>query len=111
MPLTIEIIFTILLLHYIGDFLVQTRWMGENKSTNVNALGAHIFTYFLCLIPLGLTYALANSVLHLITDSVSSRLSKHFYSTNQMHGFWSTIGADQLLHMIALFGTYQFFHQ
>lgn len=99
----------IFFMHYIGDFLLQTRWMGENKSKNMKALLFHILVYTLWLFPLGVEFAIANGILHLITDFITSRLSSRAYKNNNMSQFWAIIGADQLIHIVTLLLTLQYF--
>jgi hypothetical protein len=41
----IETILFILALHWIGDFICQSRWMADNKSKNPIALSVHVLTY------------------------------------------------------------------
>ena len=41
---------TIGIIHYIADFWVQTHWQSQNKSSNLEALAAHILTYTLCFV-------------------------------------------------------------
>jgi hypothetical protein len=39
-------IVTILLVHFVADFVVQTRWQTENKSKDWGALVSHVGTYW-----------------------------------------------------------------
>lgn len=90
--------------HYIADFLFQTRNTGVNKSTDNWILTEHIGTYMLVMIPfmfivgLPLEFVWINGAAHWITDYITSRLTSHFYKSNNMTAFWHTIGLDQLLH-------------
>ena len=92
--------------HFIADFLLQTRWMGENKSHSHKALLAHIGVYTACLSVFGWQYALINGSIHMVVDFFSSRASSYFYKKKQMHYFWAVIGADQLLHNVTLLITW-----
>ena len=40
--------------HFVGDFVFQTRYMGNNKGSNVSVLLDHVFVYtcILCLVML-----------------------------------------------------------
>lgn len=95
----------LLVVHFIADFVLQTRWMGRNKSSNWQAMAAHIAVYTICLIPFGLLFAIVNGLLHLITDIISSRLTSKFYREKREAAFWAVIGADQLAHVLALIWT------
>lgn len=99
----------VFILHYIGDFLLQTRWMGENKSKNIVALLMHIIVYSATLIPFGFKFAIINGILHLITDFITSKLSSRAYLNKNMAQFWAIIGFDQLVHTITLILTLQYF--
>jgi len=93
----------VLVLHFIGDFIYQSRWMGINKSTSLLALSCHIFTYTsILIIGTGVVYGILNGILHLITDYYTSRISSKLYLKNDMYKFWSLIGLDQLIHSLCL---------
>lgn len=111
-------IYWLLFSHFIADFVCQTRWMGENKSKDWEAMFSHIYVYtfvllVLCsfIMPAGLTvkFAFFNGLAHLLTDLITSRLTSRFYQNKQMHLFWCTIGFDQFLHTSVLLLTYQIF--
>lgn len=101
----------IMLIHWIADFLCQTRWMAENKSKNLLALSAHVGIYMIVfgaacmpmlgLIP-GILFALINGVLHFVVDFCTSRVTTYFYQKQNMHAFFATVGFDQYLHFICL---------
>ncbi len=99
----------IFVLHYIGDFILQTRWMGENKSKLLSALSLHILVYTATLLPFGFEFAIINGILHFITDFITSRLSSRAYKNGNMAQFWAIIGFDQLIHTITLILTLQYF--
>lgn len=98
-------IYLIFFAHYIGDFLVQTNWMASNKSKSIKALGAHIFTYTLCLMPFGIFYAVVNGAVHMGIDAITSKLSSKFYKEKNIKAFWAVIGFDQMLHAFTLIYT------
>lgn len=107
--MTITTILCILLAHFIGDFILQTRWMAMNKSKDNAILATHVTIYSFCLLPFGPVYALVNGLLHFATDFVSSRLTTHFWNKKDTHKFFVILGADQMLHSAALFATYKTF--
>ncbi|MHA2069343.1 MAG: hypothetical protein ACXABY_33705, partial [Candidatus Thorarchaeota archaeon] len=77
-------------------------WQATNKSKNWKALGAHVLTYGLVLSIMGPLYGLVNMGLHFVTDAATSRISSKCYASNNMKGFWATIGADQFIHSACL---------
>ncbi len=111
---TLTDILIIVSMHTIFDWLFQSRWQAENKSKNWLALTSHVVVYNLGLAIAGgfllmwtsplmyVTWVLGNSVLHFITDAITSRLNAKFYPTK---AFWNTIGIDQLIHYATLFTT------
>lgn len=96
----------ILFFHYVADFVFQTSWMAENKSSSMKALGWHIATYSIPFFIVGIKYAVLNALLHGIVDYFSSRQSKRAYQEKSMKEFWIIIGLDQLVHQICLIGTF-----
>lgn len=101
----IILIWAILAIHYVADFVFQTNYQATNKSKSLKALSSHIGIYTLCLLPFGIAYALLNGGLHFITDFFTSKMSARFYAKKQIEYFWATIGADQLIHGLCLVGT------
>ena len=104
--ISIEVILIILIVHFIGDFVFQLRSDAHAKSSNNLALLRHVGMYSVPLLIIGPLYAALNGILHFMTDYVTSRLSKSFWGKGKEKSFWTIIGLDQTLHMIALFGTY-----
>lgn len=110
----IEDIVLIIILHFIADFLCQTRNMGNNKSSSNIVLAEHILTYsgvFLVasfITPaFGIIFVLVNAFGHAITDWCSSRIGKWFHEQNQLYWFYATLGLDQTIHMLTLILTYE----
>lgn len=99
-------IFMILTLHFLSDFILQSNWMAQNKSSSNKALGLHIFIYSVPFLLIGWKYAILNGVFHFITDYITSRITKKLWSKGDVHNFFVIIGLDQLLHYTALLGTY-----
>lgn len=101
----------ILFLHLIGDFAAQTRWMAENKSKEHTPLVIHVLCYGLVLslglgwlvhLPQLLGFIGLNAFAHLITDSITSRMTSYFWSRSWTYMFFLTIGFDQFLHTATL---------
>lgn len=106
----------LLLTHWLGDFVFQSRWMGDNKASKPEAMFAHIFVYMITLSSsifwIDLTkdnwfgFVISNVGFHLFVDVVTSNLTKYYYEQKSMHSFWCTIGFDQFLHVSMLLYTY-----
>ena len=92
-------------LHFIGDFVLQSRWMGENKSKNWLALLAHVGVYTACLTPLGFRYALLNGGIHFVVDAATSRVTSRMWEKKNVYGFFTVIGLDQMIHAMTLLST------
>ena len=99
-------------MHWIADFLCQTRWMAENKSRRIDALAYHVAVYTAVmavpsLLLLGpttaaLLFILINGALHFATDFVTSRLTSALWQSGNVYGFFAIVGLDQFLHQLAL---------
>ncbi len=105
--------------HWVADFLLQSRWMAENKSSRLDALSLHVAVYTSGIGVVGLVlfgpsasllwFLLANAALHFATDFVTSRATSALWKRQNIHGFFAVIGLDQLLHQIALAATLTYF--
>ena len=104
--------------HFVADFLCQTREMATNKSKSVYWLTMHVLVYatvttigwliFTTNIQILLVIWLVTFISHWLTDFTTSKITTHFYLKNNMFGFFSTIGFDQLIHSITLLTTYNY---
>lgn len=105
--MSILAILAIVWIHYLADFLCQTRWMAENKSKSNQALGAHIAVYtawlFLFFGPL---FAIVNGTIHFLVDYNTSRVTSKLYKQKKYGPFFAVIGLDQAIHFTCLFVTY-----
>lgn len=115
--INIYIIFSILIIHWIADFVLQTDWEAQNKSKSWNALLSHTMTYSLLwfpiiLIVLGFQQAVIFTTItflaHTITDCFTSRLNSRLWREQKVHNFFVSVGFDQVLHYIQLFLTYYY---
>jgi len=112
--INLEILILIIWLHFFADFVLQTHEMSINKSKSNWWLGYHLSVYTIPFIVVfgllhgvaGLTYALINGVLHFCTDWGTSRINSHFWEKNDLHWFFTNIGADQAIHLTTLVVTY-----
>lgn len=120
----------IILIHWIADFVFQSRQMGENKSKSNYWLTMHVLTYsFITTICWSLLlfidpsqfpvidYNLLNRFelslififgMHWVTDYITSRVTGKFAVEKRWYGFFTTIGFDQVLHYAQLFLTYKY---
>lgn len=103
-----------LITHYVADFVLQSRKMGQNKSSSLKYLSLHVLIIFLCFLPFGLKFAFYNALIHAIIDgtiwngyklSVYLRdrtATKESWKYYEDDLFYSTIGFDQLLHSVTI---------
>lgn len=89
-------------LHFIGDFVMQTDGMAQNKSSSNRALTIHILVYSIPLCVLGLKFAAVNAAIHWCVDYVTSRLTKDLWKRGKVHNFFVVIGCDQAIHLTIL---------
>lgn len=101
-------IYYILTIHWIADFIVQTDKMAKNKSTSWMWLISHILTYSACLLPFGLFFAAINGAAHFIVDAITSRVTSYYWKKENRKMFFIVIGLDQLLHTATLVYTIKY---
>lgn len=133
---TLTEIFSIIVIHWIADFVLQTDKQAKGKSKNWSDLLSHTSIYSLVwlligfgiflndfkpynqihntqmndywnhYIPLGLLFVFITFICHTITDYFTSRLNSKLWAKGQTHKFFVSIGFDQILHYVQLFLTY-----
>jgi hypothetical protein len=117
-------IFSILLIHWIADFVAQTDSQAKNKSKNNLFLVAHTLNYsMIFFMGIAILYAsiygsgekvfwfslwftIITFICHTITDYFTSRLNSKLWEQGKVHNFFVSIGFDQVLHYVQLFTTY-----
>jgi len=110
----------IFVLHYIGDFLLQPREIATKKSKSIIVLLEHGLYYGMFMLFVGifffrcngvgfLQFVGVNTLLHVVTDFFTSKLTTHFYLKDKHKAFFDTIGVDQLIHIITILLTYKYF--
>lgn len=95
-------IILVLFAHFVGDFLLQSNWMAQNKSKHLNALTVHVMCYMTPLFFFGFKFALINGLLHFCVDFVTSRVSSKLWEQKKVHWFFVIIGLDQFIHSTCL---------
>jgi hypothetical protein len=83
---------SLIVAHFVGDFLLQSDWMALNKSKNFQALSAHVLIYSLIMMLWAIghlnteyvsngvvLFALATFITHLLTDAVTSRITSKLW--------------------------------
>ena len=108
-------ILSLLFAHLIGDFLLQSRWMAEGKSSSHKKLFVHAFVYSFILMAFAVTLATSwqaaivfvtfNGIMHMATDFITSRASKKSFEEGDTHSGFLVIGLDQTFHYLTLFLT------
>lgn len=116
----LKTILLILLIHWAGDFWMQTSWMAMNKSKDWKALTAHILIYTNVTALLWAVFIISNLtayefiqiygitfIPHWLTDFFTSQwtasLRNKLYIRWPGIGFFSVVGLDQILHYAQLF--------
>lgn len=119
--MTFYMIMSVIAVHWIADFVLQTDWQAKNKSSNNIALLLHVTTYSICLTFFAVyitinnqefmwkEWVIANAVLHFITDYITSRINTYLWSKGRVHDFFVSVGFDQVIHYACLFGTLFYF--
>ena len=125
--MSLTLIFSIIVIHWVADFVLQTHWQASNKSKNNYALLMHVSTYTVTwLFAFGFWLVYGNQtmdiingqigievfwffpitfVLHFITDYITSRINSILWKRGDIHNFFVSIGFDQVLHYVQLFLT------
>lgn len=104
----IQIVLTLILLHFIADFLLQTDKMAVNKSKSIKWLSIHAGVYSIPFIIISPLYALINGMIHWCVDFVTSRITSKLWEAKQVHWFFVVIGLDQTIHFFTLILTYNY---
>lgn len=126
-------IIVIMIIHFLSDFVFQSRKMGTKKSKSNLWLFYHVLTYSLITLVLWVIFVagvvinfkilfslfLFTFTSHFFVDFFTSRISSLFYIKAKEEKiykqkmkfeqyFWLTIGIDQLIHNVTLLLTYNF---
>jgi hypothetical protein len=100
----------ILLFHWIGDFVLQTRYIAENKSNSFLVLFFHVGIYtavisspLILLSPFVhqnhyIIWIVLNAGLHFTTDAFASKIATKYYQQENMKAFFNVMGLEQFIH-------------
>lgn len=126
--MSLAVILSIILIHWVADFVFQAEVWAENKSKELKPLLKHTYTYSAIWLIVGSLakatgaihlepgvlslFVLITFVLHTATDYFTSKIvskrfaNKHYGSPIPNFGAFTVIGFDQVLHYTQLFLTY-----
>lgn len=94
---------SLLLTHFIGDFLLQNDWMALNKSKSWFALTIHCWLYSFVFLWIQTPWWFSVCFCtHFCTDAITSRWTSKLYQAGHRHWFFVVIGLDQLIHYFTL---------
>lgn len=102
--------FSLIVAHFLGDWVLQTDWMALNKAKSWLALNAHCFVVGFVLLlwasiyyhdsSVGTAFAVYNWAAHIGIDFCTSRGTSYLWGKKQRHWFFVLIGFDQVLHYL-----------
>lgn len=106
----------ILLIHFLADFGLQTHEQATKKSSDWLMLFYHVGVYSLVWligawvwfdsVIIAIIFAAITFMSHYITDAITARVSKPFFTNNDYHNGFVVVGFDQILHYIQLWLTF-----
>src|ERR1035437_841026 len=106
--MSVFVILYILFAHWISDFILQFKWMADNKSKQITRLLAHTELYSLSM---GLfIFITAMFVTHTIIDFVTSKVTNYLWVNKKVRTFFDTVGLDQWLHYATIFLTINYLY-
>lgn len=125
--MSVFVILYILFAHWISDFILQFKWMADNKSKQITPLLAHTELYslsmgifILILVKsnvfmdcgwVGLfKFITAMFVTHTIIDFVTSKVTNYLWVNKKVRTFFDTVGLDQWLHYATIFLTINYLY-
>lgn len=96
----------IFICHWVGDFLLQSRYMADNKYNHTGVLAQHCGLYMIPFVIFGWKFMLLAGILHFPVDYLTSRANHWLYKWKYTKTFFTSIGFDQMIHMIILLSVY-----
>lgn len=114
--ISINILFSLLLIHFLADFGMQTHEQATKKGESNEWLTYHVSVYsiiwfiFIMSISnnfeLSIAFTAITFICHYITDWITSRIGKPFWKNNDFHNGFVVVGFDQMMHIIQLVLTF-----
>jgi hypothetical protein len=98
--------FSLIWIHFIADFLLQSDEMAKNKHSSDKWLGLHSLIYCACFFLYGWKYVIINGIAHFVVDRITSRCTFKLYADGKYHWFFVVIGLDQAIHITILYATF-----
>ena len=108
---------SVLFVHWVADFVAQTDKQAKAKAKDFDALFSHCAVYATIMTSAGALYpwvtaSLNNLIVfgysiflsHITIDFVTSKLNAYLYGKGRVHDFFVSIGFDQWLHYVSIFG-------
>ena len=110
----------LLFVHWVADFVMQDNDTAIRKGKSDRVLFGHVYVYTVVLFLVTMLYpvhvslftflwfALLNGALHWITDRITSRINARLWvrgtatTPPNLHRFFVSVGADQLIHTTTL---------
>lgn len=137
MTFTLTEILSIIIIHYVADFVLQTNSQATGKGKNWSDFLGHTLTYSSIWLLVGMSlsgtasdvenvaiFTLITFICHTATDYYTSRLNTKLLPKRELHplytdyfreekgknfhNFFVAVGGDQVLHYAQLFITYYF---
>ena len=112
--MSLELIITIIIGHWVGDYVLQTEKMAVGKATSIKWLSIHSVVWTLSMMIIVVPFSssvtiwvwvLIMGILHWAQDFVTSKINAFFQKKKWTKMFWLSIGTDQMLHYLIMFGT------
>jgi hypothetical protein len=115
-----SLVISLIVAHFIGDWILQSREMALKKSKNFRVLANHLWIMAAPLVLVGIIFNLSRVAFaiyifsHLLIDwflpklylSIRGENAYDYYESGadykEDYYFWSTIAIDQMLHIVIL---------
>ena len=113
---TEQILWFLVIVHYLADFCLQTHEQAVKKSTSVRFLLYHVMTYTFVWAAMSpfifdwniqrvVAFTVITGFTHFWVDYVTSRMGKPFWAKGDFHNGFAVVGFDQILHYLQLYYT------
>ena len=103
-----KVVLVIIWLHFIGDFILQSNKMAQNKWNSIKWLGFHCITYSIPFFYFGIYFAFITALLHFTVDFITSKMTHYLWEKKELHWFFVVIGLDQAIHFTCLLLTLKY---